>query len=109
MKTACLVLFLFSSLSFAQEKPERFKIYRLSESNLGESSTGDTTYGVIASAYSSTKGEVVFLLDTQTGKTWYLGTVFVPDTTSNKVIWLKYAWEPVYFHERSPKHSTTPK
>jgi hypothetical protein len=104
MKKSFLLL-LLPMLAFAQtpnEKPSeassRFKIYILSEFDL-EAFRSDAAKPIVITPTHATKGQVVILLDTQTGRTWYLSTSVVsPDAKSaQQALAVQYFWEPIHF------------
>jgi len=103
-----LLLFMIPLLALAQQGkqkqsdgPERFKIYTLSEFTMDMNPTQATDKpGIIfVRPTHPTKGEVVILLDTQTGNTWFLTTSPIKlGDLDPPAYMLEYHWEPIDFH-----------
>ena len=106
MKLTIFALLLLVPVMTKAQQQERYKIYRLSESLVTGSLHDTSSVTVMPTPYAPTKGELVVLLDTQSGKTWALTTKVV--SQKNKVPVLKYSWEPVYFDEKFLNYSTLP-
>lgn len=81
------VVLLFTSLTFAQNKEQRYQIVEVEKLHT------DGEVGQIAT--SGTKKNLV-LLDTQTGKTWYLTSYLV--LADDKKTYIKmYQWTPIVY------------
>lgn len=95
MKTLVFALVLLPCAALSQQNsPERFRIYTVPGSSI-ESFTSLDQKTTFTMPESPIKGHSVFLLDTQTGKTWALSGQIVLQEKGSIV--MKYSWEPVYF------------